>query len=117
MKKNISISINGFPVEVEQGKTILQAAESQGITIPTLCYHKDLCVAGNCRVCVVEVVGQTRLSAACATPCDEGMEILTNSLKVRNSRKHIIELLLAEHNADCTKCYRNGNCELQKLSS
>ncbi|MBT6763340.1 MAG: 4Fe-4S dicluster domain-containing protein, partial [Prolixibacteraceae bacterium] len=89
----------------------------QGITIPTLCYHKDLCVAGNCRVCVVEVEGQNRLSAACATPCEEGMEILTNSLKVRNSRKHIIELLLTEHNADCTKCYRNGNCELQKLAS
>jgi NADH-quinone oxidoreductase subunit G/[NiFe] hydrogenase diaphorase moiety small subunit/NADP-reducing hydrogenase subunit HndD len=65
----------------------------------------------------VEVVGQKRLSAACATPCEEGMEILTNSLKVRNSRKHIIELLLAEHNADCTKCYRNGNCELQDLAS
>lgn len=113
----LNISINGFPVEVEKGKTILEAAEDHGIRIPTLCYHKDLCVAGNCRVCVVEVTGQNRLSAACATPCDEGMEILTNSLKVRNSRKHIIELLLSEHNADCTKCYRNGNCELQKLAS
>ncbi len=117
MTKKVNISINGFPVDIEKGKTILEAAEKQGITIPTLCYHKDLCVAGNCRVCVVEVAGQNRLSAACATPCEEGMEILTNSLKVRNSRKHIIELLLAEHNADCTKCYRNGNCELQKLSS
>jgi NADH-quinone oxidoreductase subunit G/[NiFe] hydrogenase diaphorase moiety small subunit/NADP-reducing hydrogenase subunit HndD len=68
MTNHINISINGFPVEVKQGKTILQAAEEQGITIPTLCYHKDLCVAGNCRVCVVEVAGQTRLSAACATP-------------------------------------------------
>jgi len=59
MTNKINISINGFPVEIEKGKTILQAAESQGITIPTLCYHKDLCVAGNCRVCVVEVAGQT----------------------------------------------------------
>lgn len=117
MEKKVNISINGFSLEIEKSKTILEAAESQGITIPTLCYHKDLCVAGNCRVCVVEVAGQKRLSAACATPCDEGMEILTNSLKVRNSRKHIIELLLTEHNADCTKCYRNGNCELQKLAS
>ena len=117
MAKKINITINGFPVEVEPGKTILEAADEQGIKIPTLCYHKDLCIAGNCRVCVVEVAGQKRLSAACATPCDEGMEILTNSLKVRNSRKHIIELLLAEHNADCTKCYRNGNCELQELAS
>jgi NADH-quinone oxidoreductase subunit G/[NiFe] hydrogenase diaphorase moiety small subunit/NADP-reducing hydrogenase subunit HndD len=109
--------MNGLPVDIQKGKTILEAAEEQGITIPTLCYHKDLCVAGNCRVCMVEVVGQKRLSAACATPVEEGMEILTNSLKVRNSRKHIIELLLAEHNADCTKCYRNGNCELQELAS
>lgn len=117
MANKLNITINGFPVEIEKGKTILEAAEEQGIRIPTLCYHKDLCVAGNCRVCVVEVEGQNRLSAACATPCDEGMEILTNSLKVRNSRKHIIELLLTEHNADCTKCYRNGNCELQRLAS
>ncbi|WP_167613322.1 NADH-dependent [FeFe] hydrogenase, group A6 [Maribellus sediminis] len=117
MSKNINITINGIPVELEPGKTILEAAEAEGITIPTLCFHKDLCVAGNCRVCVVEVAGQRRLSAACATPCEEGMEILTNSLKVRNSRKQIIELLLSEHNADCTKCYKNGNCELQTLSS
>ncbi|WP_319501223.1 NADH-dependent [FeFe] hydrogenase, group A6 [uncultured Draconibacterium sp.] len=117
MSRKVNISINGFPVEISAGKTILEAAEEQGITIPTLCHHKDLCVAGNCRVCVVEVAGQNRLSAACATPCEEGMEILTNSLKVRNSRKQIIELLLAEHNADCTKCYRNGNCELQTLAS
>jgi NADP-reducing hydrogenase subunit HndD len=117
MEKKVNITINGYPVQLEKGKTIIEAAEATGIKIPTLCYHKDLCVAGNCRVCVVEVVGQKRLSAACATPCEEGMEILTNSLKVRNSRKHIIELLLAEHNADCTKCYRNGNCELQELAS
>jgi NADP-reducing hydrogenase subunit HndD len=117
MDKKVNITINGFPVELKKGKTILEAAEEEGIKIPTLCYHKDLCVAGNCRVCVVEVVGQKRLSAACATPCEDGMEILTNSLKVRNSRKHIIELILAEHNSDCTKCYRNGNCELQELSS
>ncbi len=117
MSRKVNISINGFPVEISAGKTILEAAKEQGITIPTLCHHKDLCVAGNCRVCVVEVAGQNRLSAACATPCEEGMEILTNSLKVRNSRKQIIELLLAEHNADCTKCYRNGNCELQTLAS
>ena len=117
MSKKVNITVNGYPLEIEKGKTILEAAESQGITIPTLCFHKDLCVAGNCRVCVVEVSGQSRLSAACATPCEEGMEIFTNSLKVRNSRKQIIELLLSEHNADCTKCYKNGNCELQTLSS
>jgi NADH-quinone oxidoreductase subunit G/[NiFe] hydrogenase diaphorase moiety small subunit/NADP-reducing hydrogenase subunit HndD len=117
MTKKIKISINGVFVEIEEGTTILDAARQAGVIIPTLCYHKDLCVAGNCRVCVTEIAGQKRLSAACATPCEEGMEILTNSLKVRNSRKHIIELLLSEHNADCTRCYKNGNCELQLLAS
>ncbi len=115
--KKINITINGIQVEVTEGKTILEAADQAGVIIPTLCYHKDLCIAGNCRVCVVEVAGQKRLSAACATPCEEGMEIRTNSLNVRNSRKHIIELLLSEHNADCTRCYKNGDCELQKLAS
>lgn len=115
--KKMNIYINGFAAQVVPGITILDAARDNGFIIPTLCYHKDLCVAGNCRVCVVEVAGQKRLSAACATPCEEGMEIFTNSLKVRNSRKHIIELLLSEHNSDCTKCYRNGSCELQELAS
>lgn len=117
MNPKITISINGLSIEVEKGRTILEAADQAGIIIPTLCYHKDLCIAGNCRVCVVELVGQSRLSAACATPCEEGMEIRTNSLNVRNSRKHIIELLLSEHRAECTTCYKNGNCELQKLAS
>lgn len=117
MAKNIKITINEVVVEIEPGTSILDAARQTGVIIPTLCYHKDLCVAGNCRVCVVEIVGQKRLSAACATPCEDGMDILTNSFKVRNSRKHIIELLLSEHNSDCTRCYKNGNCELQKLAS
>ena len=117
MAKKIKITINELAIEIEQGTSILDAARQVDVIIPTLCYHKDLCVAGNCRVCVVEIVGQKRLSAACATPCEEGMDILTNSFKVRNSRKHIIELLLSEHNADCTRCYKNGNCELQKLAS
>lgn len=115
--KKLKISINGVTLEVKEGTTILEAARQVGVIIPTLCYHKDLCVAGNCRVCVIEISGQKRLAAACATPCEEGMEILTNSLKVRNSRKHIIELLLSEHHSDCTRCYKNGNCELQKLAS
>lgn len=117
MSKMVNLTINGIAVSIEEGKTVLEAAEKLSIKIPTLCYHKDLCVAGNCRVCVVEQVGAKKLLAACATPVFEGMEILTNSLVVRNSRKHIIELLLSEHNADCTKCYKNGNCELQELAA
>lgn len=117
MGKNVSLTINNNSVQVPAGTTILEAAQSLNIKIPTLCYHKDLCVAGNCRVCVVEVTGDRRLAASCATPVREGMEVHTNTLNVRNSRKHIIELLLSEHNADCTKCYKNGNCELQHLAS
>ena len=117
MSNLINMTINGIPLEVEKGKTILEAAGQAGVIIPTLCFHKDLCIAGNCRVCIVEIAGQKRLSASCATPCEEGMEIRTNSLNVRNSRKHLIELLLSEHHADCTRCYKNGNCELQRLAS
>ncbi len=117
MPKSINLNINGIAVSIEDGKTVLEAAEKLNIKIPTLCYHKDLCIAGNCRVCVVEQIGTKKLIAACSTPVHEGMEIQTNSMVVHNSRRHIIELLLSEHNADCTKCYKNGNCELQSLSS
>lgn len=113
----VNLKINNTPVAVEEGTTILQAARKINFKIPTLCDHPDLNVAGNCRVCVVEVKGARLLAAACATPVSEGMEVFTNSEKVRTSRKHIIELLLSEHNADCTKCFKNGHCELQSLSS
>ncbi|MBE0664146.1 MAG: iron hydrogenase small subunit [Bacteroidales bacterium] len=113
----VNLKINNTPVSVEEGTTILQAARQINFRIPTLCDHPDLNVAGNCRVCVVEVKGGRLLAAACATPVSEGMEVFTNSEKVRTSRKHIIELLLSEHNADCTKCFKNGHCELQDLSS
>ena len=113
----VNLKINNIPVSVEEGTTILEAARRINFRIPTLCDHPDLNVAGNCRVCVVEVKGAKLLAAACATPVSEGMEVFTNSEKVRTSRKHIIELLLSEHNSDCTKCFKNGNCELQTLSS
>ena len=119
MKKSkmINLTINNQSVAVPEGSTVLHAAQKLNIHIPTLCNHDDLCVAGNCRVCVVEQKGARVLVAACAQPVTEGMEILTNSLKVRNARKHVVELLLSEHRADCTKCYRNQNCELQFLAN
>jgi iron-only hydrogenase group A len=117
MANMINLTINNIPVSVEEGSTILQAARKLNIRIPTLCNHDDLCVAGNCRVCVVEQIGNRTLQAACATPVRENMQILTNSMMVMQARKTIIELLLSEHNADCTKCYKNGNCELQDLSN
>jgi NADP-reducing hydrogenase subunit HndD len=113
----VNLKVNNIPVTVEEGTTILDAARKLNFSIPTLCYHEDLSVAGNCRVCLVEVVGAKNLAASCATPVSEGMEVFTNSKNVRTSRKHVVELLLSEHNADCTKCFKNGNCELQNLAS
>jgi NADP-reducing hydrogenase subunit HndD len=113
----VTLKINDHEVSVAEGTTVLSAAKSLGINIPTLCNHQDLCVAGNCRVCVVEQKGARTLIASCATPVSQGMEIYTNSLKVRNARKHIVELLLSEHKSDCTKCYKNQNCELQTLAN
>jgi NADP-reducing hydrogenase subunit HndD len=113
----VNLLINETPVSVPAGTTVLEAAKKLKINIPTLCNHADLCVAGNCRVCVVEMKGARTLIAACAMPVSEGMNIHTNSLKVRNARKHIVELLLSEHRADCTKCYKNQNCELQSLAN
>mgnify|MGYP001340867461 CR=1 FL=1 len=82
MAKQINLTIDGFPITVEEGTTILQAAKKLNIHIPTLCYHDDLCVAGNCRVCVVEMKGSKTLPASCAMPAAEGMEIFTNTIKV-----------------------------------
>ena len=113
----ITAKINNIPVQVPEGTTILQAARKVGINIPTLCYHDDLCVAGNCRVCVVEIKGKPRLEASCALPVEEGMEIFTHSPRARNARKIVIELLLSEHKEECTKCFKNGNCELQDLAA
>ncbi|HOP00513.1 MAG TPA: NADH-dependent [FeFe] hydrogenase, group A6 [Bacteroidales bacterium] len=113
----INLFINDQKVSVEPGTTVLAAAKKLNITIPTLCNHPDLCVAGNCRVCVVEQEGARTLIASCATPATEGMRIHTNTLKVRNARKHVVELLLSEHRSDCTKCYKNQKCELQALAN
>ena len=113
----VNLLINDTPISVPAGTTVLDAAKKLKINIPTLCNHPDLCVAGNCRVCVVEQKGARTLIAACAMPVSEGMDIHTNTLKVRNARKHIVELLLSEHRADCTKCYKNQNCELQSLAN
>jgi NADP-reducing hydrogenase subunit HndD len=113
----VTLKINHEQVSVPEGTTVLEAAKKLNLHIPTLCNHDDLCVAGNCRVCVVEQTGARTLVAACAMPVSEGMDIQTNSLKVRNARKHIVELLLSEHRADCTKCYKNQNCELQTLAN
>jgi iron-only hydrogenase group A len=117
MSHKINCRIDNITISVDEGATILTAARKINIRIPTLCHHEDLCIAGNCRVCMVEQVGTDRLLPACATPVTEGLEVHTNSTRVRMARKHIIELLISEHNADCTRCFKNGQCELQTLAS
>lgn len=110
------MTINGRPVEAEDGQTVLQAASAAGIYIPTLCAHPDLKPEGVCRVCVVEVKGQRILPTACTLPVTEGMVVETHTPNVREARKVVVELLLANHPMECLTCSRNQKCELQKLS-
>lgn len=117
ISEKIKLTIDGFELKVDQGTSILNAARTLNIHIPTLCYHEDLKIAGNCRVCLVEVKGSRHLQASCATLAEEGMEIFTNSLQVRTARRTMVELLLTEHASDCPNCYKNGKCELQSLAS
>ena len=113
--ENVNIKINGMPLSVPKGSTILEAARMHGIRIPTLCYLKEVNEIGACRMCVVEVKGARSLVAACVYPVNEGMEITTNSKKVFESRKTDLELILSTHDRKCLSCVRSGNCELQKL--
>ncbi len=112
----IAATIDGHEIKVPLGTTILDAARRLGIHIPTLCHHDDLCVAGVCRICVVEVEGQRTLQASCAYPITQPIAIRTHSRKVRQARRHIIDLLLSEHYGECYSCFRNNNCELQALA-
>lgn len=111
----VTVKINGIDYEVPAGSTILEAARSAGIDIPTLCYLKDVNQIGACRMCMVEVKGARSLVAACVYPVNDGMEVFTNTPKVQESRRMTLELLLSVHEKKCLTCERSGNCELQKL--
>lgn len=112
----VSIEINDKKVIVPLGTTILDACKQNGIHIPTLCHHDDLCIAGVCRICVVEVEGMRTLQASCAFPITAPIKIKTSSTLVRKARRHIIDLMLSEHHGECYSCIKNNNCELQSLS-
>jgi NADH-quinone oxidoreductase subunit G/[NiFe] hydrogenase diaphorase moiety small subunit len=114
--KMVDITIDGNPITIPLGTTILEAAQSLGIYVPTLCYHQDLCLAGVCRVCVVEVEGQRTLQSACSYPLTSTIHVKTHTAKVRRARRHIIDLLLTNHYGECYTCSRNKNCELQSLA-
>ena len=113
----VTLTIDGKVAEVEEGTTILDAARTVGIEIPTLCYLRDLNEIGSCRVCVVEVEGIDQLVASCNNCVLDGMVVRTNSPKVREARKMNTELLLSMHDSSCTSCVRSGNCTLQGLAN
>lgn len=114
--KDVTFKINGMELTVPEGTTVLEAAKLKDIDIPTLCYLKGINEIGACRMCLVEIAGARALQAACVYPVANGIEVLTNSPKVRKARKVNLELILSNHNRECTTCIRSENCELQTLA-
>ena len=112
----VNITINNIPIAVEEGTTIMEACKEAKMPVPSLCYLKGINEIGACRVCVVEVKGIERLVTSCNNVVKEGMEILTNSPKVREARRINIKLILSQHNCFCPTCVRSGNCQLQKIA-
>ena len=111
-----NLTIDNAGVEVPWGTTILNAARTVGIRIPSLCYLEGVHVIGGCRVCLVEVAGARTLTASCSTPVAEGMKVLTNTPKVRAARRMVVELLLSDHGGECQTCVRSNDCELQAVA-
>ena len=116
-QKMINLTIDNIPVTVPEGTTVLEAARSAGIKIPSLCFLKDVNEIGSCRICVVEVKGARSLMASCVYPVSEGMEVKTNTPRVRHSRQLSLELILSNHRMDCLTCSRNAQCELRQLAA
>jgi NADP-reducing hydrogenase subunit HndD len=116
MAKKITIHIDNRPYEVDEGQTIMQAADKLGYHIPRLCYHPKLSIEGACRVCIVEVEGMKNYVASCAYPVADGMKILTHTKELRTARRDIVELILDNHPDDCHTCERDGICDLQRLA-
>ena len=115
MAEKIKLNIDGIDVEVEKGTTVLQAARKVNIDIPTLCFLKGINSAGDCRMCLVEIEGRRALTPSCNTLAEDGMVVRTNTDKVNDARRVVLDLILSTHNRDCLTCVRNGNCELQEL--
>ena len=121
MNENITLKIDNLEISVPKGTTILEAARELGIDIPTLCYMnlKDLCIKNapaSCRICVVEVDGRKNLAPSCATRCENGMNVHTNTMRVLNARRTVLELMLSDHPSDCLVCAKSGSCELQAVA-
>ena len=112
----VNVKINGADYSVPSDVTVLEACRYANIDIPTLCYLKDVNQIGACRLCLVEVKGARGMVAACVYPVNEGMEITTNSPKIRQIRKTNLELVLSAHEKKCLSCIPSTTCELQKLA-
>ena len=112
----LKIKVNDTDVEVEEGLTVLQACEQAGVEIPRFCYHEKLSIAGNCRMCLVEIEKSSKPVASCAMPVIEGMNIKTNTSMVEKARKGVMEFLLVNHPLDCPVCDQGGECDLQDQS-
>ena len=112
----IELEINGIPVSVEAGTTILDAANQVGVKIPKLCFHHDLEPWAACGICVVKVEGSPKMLRACATSVGPGMKIITHDPEIVDVRRTVLELILSTHPNDCLQCGRNGNCELQTMT-
>jgi NADH-quinone oxidoreductase subunit G len=112
----LKLKVNDIDIEVEEGLTVLQACEKAGVEIPRFCYHEKLSIAGNCRMCLVEMEKSPKPIASCAMPAAEGMNIKTNTPKVEKARKGVMEFLLANHPLDCPVCDQGGECDLQDQS-
>jgi len=112
----LKLKVNDTEIEVEEGLTVLQACEKAGVEIPRFCYHEKLSIAGNCRMCLVEMDKSPKPIASCAMPAADGMVIRTNTPKIEKSRKGVMEFLLANHPLDCPVCDQGGECDLQDQS-
>src|SRR5262245_53481009 len=112
----VALLIDGRPVVVKKGRTVLQAAETAGIAVPHYCYHPGLSIAGNCRMCLVEIEKMPKLQIGCATQATQGMVVRTTTPRVRTTREGIMEFLLINHPLDCPICDQAGECRLQEYA-
>mmetsp|Transcript_14979 Transcript_14979/g.30444 ORF Transcript_14979/g.30444 Transcript_14979/m.30444 type:complete len:265 (-) Transcript_14979:1754-2548(-) len=109
----LSVTVNGVPIKVPKGSTVIQACEMAEVNVPRFCYHERLSIAGNCRMCLVEVEKSPKLVASCAVPVMEGMVVKTDTDRVKKAREGVMEFLLANHPLDCPICDQGGECDLQ----
>lgn len=114
--KTTQVFVNDIPVEITEGSTVLQACEKVGIEIPRFCYHERLLIAGNCRMCLVEILGAPKPVASCAQPVGPQMKVYTDSPLVKKARESVMEFLLMNHPLDCPICDQGGECDLQDQS-